>query len=652
MMSALYPALIVPLLLTSAPPQLISLRQKPLPPPRQPAATEPIALVRRPLDLAPDPLHLPTDFSCDPCAGPWEEDLLGSTRASFADAGSGAIDSTEWRLSPLHDDAVIRDLLLPFSFPFYYGNYDTLAVGINGFLSLQGGNLRSEVGARPTPLPCVLQPHAVIAPLWTDLLLGSGAIYFHADSDSAVVEWHELSDAAGDGPYTLQARLYPNGEFRFLWRSLPATLPEELVIGAGDARGLDGWTLTTPPTVGQGVLIRRPSIAPPVAALDVLTPDYSLHRGASVAAEILLGNPAEIGRSTLLRATITAHADGTIEDISPPDSISLGAHELQSVLLSPWTPPHAGLYDLVATAQPHSGVSPASRTFLVHSAWDTLATLANFESGQPADTYALNDAGEWAIRFDVADYLGLNASLVRIYFWEGWPDHEIQSVEVQLIGADGEGAPDAAIEYSSTVTARGGSGFVTIPLPDSTQLVADPVYVVIRQPLPFPDCESIAVDSDQGAGSFRRHWVRACDDEQWQTVEKPVLSGDLYVELYLSGSVGIAAPGGSGDSDPGDLIRPPSGDRPRLLAPAPVPANPHVRIAAELPAAVTDAEIIIYNLAGERIRQLHRGPLAAGHHEFTWAGRTDRGTPVPSGIYWVRLRAAHSESLRRLLILR
>ena len=643
-MSAVFPALLVPFLLAGTSPRLVSRQQAAENPP---SVREDSSLLLRSAfgDGTSAPAAL-AGVPCEPCAGPWDDDLLGSERVSFTDAGGGAIDSLSWRLNPLHDDAVVRDLVLPFSFPFYYSMYDTLAVGVNGFLSLQGSNLRSYVGARPTPFPCVLQPHATLAPFWADLVVGAGGIYFHATADSAVVEWHGLTDVGGQGPYTLQARLYPSGEIRFIWRALPAILPDEWIVGMGDARGLDGWTLASAPHAGEGLLIRRPANESPIAALEVRSPDFSLHRGATLTPEILLGNPAESERSSFLQATVTARADGTIYDLSPPDSVVIAGHGQEVARLNSWVPPRPGLYDLVATALPSSGIEPVSRSFLVHSTWDTSAVLAAFEGGQPADAYALEDAGEWAVRFDVADYLGLNASLVRVNFWGGWPDNEKQVVEVQLIGADADGAPDAAIEYSRAVVARGGNGFVAIPLPDSTTLLSDPVYVVIRQPLPFPDCESIAVDGEQDAGSFRRHWVRVCDSDTWQTVEKPALSGDLYVELYLSGSVGITGP----DSAPGRSSDP--GRAPRLLPPAPVPANPQVHIAVEVPVAVGDAEISVYNLAGAMVRRLQHGSLAAGRHEFVWSGTTARGAPVPSGVYWVRLRAGHTDDLRRLVILR
>ncbi|HEV2105552.1 MAG TPA: DUF4185 domain-containing protein, partial [Candidatus Eisenbacteria bacterium] len=63
-------------------------------------------------------------------------------------------------------------------------------------------------------------------------------------------------------------------------------------------------------------------------------------------------------------------------------------------------------------------------------------------------------------------------------------------------------------------------------------------------------------------------------------------------------------------------------------------------------------ELEVFDLAGRRVRALHRGPLAAGEHEFTWDGRSDAGAAVRPGVYLVRLRAAGGAWSRRVVRLR
>ncbi len=53
-------------------------------------------------------------------------------------------------------------------------------------------------------------------------------------------------------------------------------------------------------------------------------------------------------------------------------------------------------------------------------------------------------------------------------------------------------------------------------------------------------------------------------------------------------------------------------------------------------------DLAIYNLAGQKIRSLISGEMAAGTHEVVWDGRDDRGITVSSGIYISRLKSGNA----------
>lgn len=63
------------------------------------------------------------------------------------------------------------------------------------------------------------------------------------------------------------------------------------------------------------------------------------------------------------------------------------------------------------------------------------------------------------------------------------------------------------------------------------------------------------------------------------------------------------------------------------------------------------AQLNIYNLRGELVRQLVNGPLAAGVHPFDWEGTDDFGNQVASGTYFARLRIGIEELQVRKLSL-
>jgi hypothetical protein len=47
-------------------------------------------------------------------------------------------------------------------------------------------------------------------------------------------------------------------------------------------------------------------------------------------------------------------------------------------------------------------------------------------------------------------------------------------------------------------------------------------------------------------------------------------------------------------------------------------------------------DLTVYNLKGERIRNLERGFVSAGKHRIIWDGRDEAGMPLPTGLYIVR----------------
>ncbi len=65
-----------------------------------------------------------------------------------------------------------------------------------------------------------------------------------------------------------------------------------------------------------------------------------------------------------------------------------------------------------------------------------------------------------------------------------------------------------------------------------------------------------------------------------------------------------------------------------------------------------DAELAIYNLAGQKTRSLLGTVLDPGRHSVTWDGRDDLGRELASGVYLYRLRARTRVDTRKLLLLK
>ena len=73
-----------------------------------------------------------------------------------------------------------------------------------------------------------------------------------------------------------------------------------------------------------------------------------------------------------------------------------------------------------------------------------------------------------------------------------------------------------------------------------------------------------------------------------------------------------------------------------LLQNYPNPFNPETRIEFHLPKAA-EVELVIYNVNGNRVRQLVKGSISEGFNSVIWDGKNDTGMTVASGIYFYRI---------------
>ena len=81
----------------------------------------------------------------------------------------------------------------------------------------------------------------------------------------------------------------------------------------------------------------------------------------------------------------------------------------------------------------------------------------------------------------------------------------------------------------------------------------------------------------------------------------------------------------------------------------PNPFNPATTIPLTVPAGAEAADVAIYNLLGQLVRQVWSGPLAAGEHRLTWDGRDGHGQLVSSGVYLYQLRVDDQLRTRKMV---
>ncbi len=88
-----------------------------------------------------------------------------------------------------------------------------------------------------------------------------------------------------------------------------------------------------------------------------------------------------------------------------------------------------------------------------------------------------------------------------------------------------------------------------------------------------------------------------------------------------------------------------------LQAPHPNPFNRATEVRFSL-ARPRTASLCVVDVRGRVVRRLGSGRWAAGPHALRWDGTNDRGEPLPTGVYIVRLEAGDQVATRKLVLVR
>jgi len=82
----------------------------------------------------------------------------------------------------------------------------------------------------------------------------------------------------------------------------------------------------------------------------------------------------------------------------------------------------------------------------------------------------------------------------------------------------------------------------------------------------------------------------------------------------------------------------------------PNPFNPNTTIEYEL-AKPSQVELTIFNNLGQKVKTLIQKQQSAGSHKLTWDGKNQAGQPVPSGIYFYRLKTEEGIMASKKMVL-
>jgi hypothetical protein len=118
---------------------------------------------------------------------------------------------------------------------------------------------------------------------------------------------------------------------------------------------------------------------------------------------------------------------------------------------------------------------------------------------------------------------------------------------------------------------------------------------------------------------------------------------------------GISVDMGAYEFDHGVLtgIEPDNLARPfRIVSVSPNPFNPSTTVRFTLPAAMP-VTVEVWSVTGAHVAELARGKWCLpGDNEVSWDGRNDQGSPVASGVYFVRLETSLGGTTARAVLLK
>jgi flagellar hook assembly protein FlgD len=83
----------------------------------------------------------------------------------------------------------------------------------------------------------------------------------------------------------------------------------------------------------------------------------------------------------------------------------------------------------------------------------------------------------------------------------------------------------------------------------------------------------------------------------------------------------------------------------------PNPFNPTTTIKYSL-IENSKVELTIYNLKGQKVKQLIKNQLSTGQHSVVWNGRDENNKQVASGVYFYKLKTENYEKIKKMILIK
>jgi len=300
-------------------------------------------------------------------------------------------------------------------------------------------------------------------------------------------------------------------------------------------------------------------------------------------------------------------------------------------------------------------------------------------SGGISISRAANSQAYPAVGFDGTNYIAVWQDFRAGYYFDIYGARigvsgavlDTAGIAISLAGND-QLAPAVGFDGSNYMVfwqdKRGETYDVFAARVDGSGVVLDPggltdVLVASVSASVEAGCVTVAWQTTSEVPSSSFHLERAeSSDGVFTAVESPVAASDAFSFSCVDCSVTpgatlwyrIVLEGASGARELYGPIEVSVGAAPaayRAYDAYPNPFNPSCTIRFDLPEGAA-VSLRVFDIRGTPVRTLVEGWRGPGVHKATWDGRSDDGSPLPSGIYFYSLRAGELATTRKMLLLK
>ncbi len=524
------------------------------------------------------------------------------------------------------DDQNLGPFPLPFPFPFYGNTFTEFRACTNGWISFTHSLSAMFTN---TTLPNGTAPENLIAPFWDDLTFStSGHAYYYYDGSKFIIEYAAVPHYSSGGPYTFEIILYPSGTIDFQYLDMPSRL-NEATLGIQNATKDVGLQVAYNADYVKNALRVRFSRQPGWLSVAPASGKVPAGAGTDLAVGFDATGLADGDHSGVIRIASNDLTDPVIDVPvnlhvgTVPVSFDLDPNSLNRASNGNW---------LTGLVEPMSGYDP--HDIRTSSVWlqRSVPVVPNAPlSYGDKDLDGLTEAGYKFSR------PALSALLP-----------EGNAVPVEVIGEFEDvtwfSGTDMIRVLKPHMTITAGLGEIGKESTQKQYSSGSTLQLAWDDPAGYvPDYYDLWFSADGGESWTLVTGHIASHSATWQVPVLPTTTGLL--EVVAMDSEGIM---GSWISDMFDIIASPTGvgdeeALPKVLSlrfrgQNPLPAD-GARFELALPAA-SRVTMRVYDVRGALVREIVPSrALPAGRHGIQWDGRNQAGTPVGSGVYFVRAAA-------------